>query len=76
MLPEDSDGYAIPGCDLLSDFLCEHQVDELELDPAEWPDWCDVDHWTLTTEEDLIVLRQVERTPWQDFLNTPAEPQS
>ena len=41
MLPEDSDGFAIPACDLLSDFLCEHQCDEDEGPPEEWPAWTD-----------------------------------
>jgi len=72
MLPQDEDGFAIPACDLLSDFLCEHQCDPDEGDPAEWPEWTDDGRWTLTTEEDLVLLRAVERTLWHDWLAGPA----
>jgi len=72
MLPQDESGFAIPACDILSDFLTEHQCDELELDPAEWPAWTDLDHWALTDEATLAELKQVERTPWQDWLAGPA----
>jgi|GEM_PF-4292038 hypothetical protein len=72
MLPQDEDGFAIPACDLLSDFLCEHQCDEDEGPPEEWPDWTDDDHWGITDQADLVLLRQLERTHWQDWLAAPA----
>lgn len=71
MLPQDSDGYAISSADLLSDFLTEHQCDEDEGDPDDWPSWCDDGTWAITDEADLVLLRQVERTDWQNWLATP-----
>jgi len=73
MLPEDEDGYAISACDLLSDFLCEHQCDEDEGDPADWPSWTDDDHWAITDEATLAELRQLNTTPWTRWLATPGE---
>ena len=61
----DADGYAIPACDILSDFLTEHQCDEDEGDPAEWPEWTDDVHWGITDEATLAELRQLDTTPWQ-----------
>jgi hypothetical protein len=63
--------------------LC-NENDEADPDygPAEsWGLWADRDVYELgpglplTDAEDLALLRQVERTPWQDFLAAPAEPQ-
>jgi hypothetical protein len=44
-------------------------------DPDQLPGEELPDEFALTGPEDLALLRQVERTSWQDFLSTPAEPQ-
>ena len=73
----DCDGMAVPAADVLSDFFAEHSDDPDEGPPEDWPAWTDEitlelgPGLPLTDAEDL----QVERTPWHDWLATPAEPQ-
>ena len=37
----DTDGFAVPACELLADWFAEHPDDPDEGDPAEWPEWTD-----------------------------------
>ncbi len=37
----DPDGFAVPGCDVLSDWYAEHSDDPFEGPPHRWPCWTD-----------------------------------
>ena len=51
-----------------------HEFPEIDDDdqlPGEEAPLAPPDDWPTTGPEDLALLQQVERTPWQDWLATP-----
>jgi hypothetical protein len=72
MLPQASDGFAIPAADLLCDALCECELLDPEwADPLDWPAWTD-QRFALGPDPNEL---RVERTAWNNWLATRAEPQ-
>lgn len=56
-LPLDSDGFAIPGCDILSDQLAECGMNDPNFgDPANWPWWVDLGRFELGGASEFIDL--------------------
>ena len=61
--------------DELRDALTE-SPDEFDVDfgnPTEWPAWTDEFNWNITRPEEIVQLRKLGSTPWQNWLATPAE---